>query len=171
MRTLAGSLCVALWLASPSAAADLEGLLRDLKAKDPDLRRAAASGLRDLGAEAKPAVDALVKALKDEDLFVRRFSAQALGEIGPEADGAVSARSSALRDREKRVVEAAAHALGKFGSAAVRPLTDVVKDRNRPAEVRRIAIESLGKIGPPAKSSVPTLVEILKGRGPRRPMA
>src|SRR5215475_7338731 len=100
MRTLAGSLCVALWLASPSAAADVMGLLSDLKSKDPDVRRTAATELGKLGAEAKPAVDALVRALKDEDVFVRRFSAQALGEIGPEAGGAVPALSAALRDRE-----------------------------------------------------------------------
>ena len=34
MRTLTGSLCLALWLAAPSAAADLAGLMRDLKAKE-----------------------------------------------------------------------------------------------------------------------------------------
>src|SRR5713101_4349725 len=141
MRTLSGSLCIALWLASPSAAADLVGLMRDLKAKDPDVRRTAASELGKLGVEAKPAADALVRALKDEDVFVRRFSAQALGEIGPEASGTVAALSSALRDKERRVVEAAAQALGKMGPAAVRPLADIVKDKNRSGEVRRTAIE------------------------------
>src|SRR5207245_2546556 len=90
--------------------------------------------------------------------------------IGPEASGTVPALSYALRDKERRVVEAAAQALGKLGPAAVRPLTDVVKDKNRSGEVRRIAIESLGKIGPPAKSAVPALVDLLKVRGPRRPM-
>src|SRR5262249_37328105 len=105
MRTVTGSLCVVLWLAAPSSAEALTGLIRDLSAKDPDVRRAAATELGRLGAEAKPAVAALVSALKDQDVFVRRFSAQALGEIGPEASGAVSALSSALRDKDRRVVE------------------------------------------------------------------
>src|SRR5438094_404104 len=112
MRALTGSLCIALWLAvSPLSADDLKGLTRDLKAKDPDVRRTAASELGKLGVEAKGAADALMRAL-----------------------------------------------------------TDLVKDRNRSGEVRRLAIESLGKIGPPAKSAVPALVDLLKVRGPRRPV-
>src|SRR5262249_28367359 len=150
MRSLTGSLCLALWLAAPSAAADLDGLMRDLKSKDSDVRRTAAIELGKLGAEAKPAVDALVKALKDDDVYVRRFSAQALGGIGPDASGSVSALTSALRDRDKRVVEAAAQALGKIGSGGGQGLTAGGKDRHPPAGGRRGAHEQLGENGPDA---------------------
>ena len=171
MRTWAACLCVALGLA-PVVRGDVEGLVRDLRSKDPDQRRTAAIELGKMGAAAKGATDALARSLKDEDPFVRRFAAQALGEIGPAARQAVPALAAALRDRHKGVVSAAAAALGKMGPGGVKALTDLAKDASKPAEARRLAVESLGKIGPDAKDAVPALVEMLQGKGkgkPKRP--
>src|SRR5262249_30342937 len=150
MKKLLGWAVVVVGLVAPAARADVNGLVRDLGSRDPDLRRQAAKQLGELGPDAKEAVPALTKALKDEDVFVRRFAAQALGSVGPEAPGAVSALSAALKDKDKRVVEAAASALGKMGEGGVKPLVELIKDKNRPAMARRTAVESLGKIGPAA---------------------
>jgi HEAT repeat protein len=165
MKTRAGCVfCALLFWASSAQGADVDTLVKDLKAKDPDLRRTAARELGKMGAEAKPAVDALAKALKDDDTFVRRFAALALGEIGADAKGAVPALAAALRDREKRVVEAAATALGSMGSEGVKPLAALVKDPSKEPALRARAAESLGKIGPAAKSAVPVLVEVLQNK-------
>ena len=171
MKTLAGCLCAALLLGTGSALrADVDNLIKNLKAKDPDVRRTAARELGQQGAGSKSAVAALARALKDEDPFVRRFAALALGELGPEAKEAVPALSTALKDRNKRVADAAATALGKTGVSGVQPLLDIAKDDKRDAAVRARAIESLGKIGPDAKDAVPALMEVLAGKmvAPRR---
>jgi HEAT repeat protein len=141
--------------------ADVPALARQLKDGEVEDRRAAARALADLGAEAAPAVPALTTALKDRDLFVRRFSAQALGEIGPEARSALPALETALNDRRKEVQEAAAFAIGKMGSSGIQVLTGLVKDTNRDSMVRRKAMESLGAIGPDARSAIPALTSAL----------
>jgi HEAT repeat protein len=147
----------------PVRGADVEVLIKQLKDRDTDVRRAAAKSLGEAGKEARSAVLALSAALKDSDLFVRRFSAQALGDIGPEAKDAVPALRKAIDDPKKEVQEAAVSALGKIGLPSVDVLAAVVKDANRLPLVRRTAADALQAIGPEAKSAVPTLVLALKG--------
>ncbi|MEN6449155.1 MAG: HEAT repeat domain-containing protein [Thermoguttaceae bacterium] len=55
---------------------------------------------------------------------------------------------------------AAANALGELGSAGVPALTELLGDKD--AGVRQAAVESLGKIGPEAKTAIPTLVNLLR---------
>ena len=52
---------------------------------------------------------------------------------------------------------------GKIGgSTGVKPLGEVVKDKNADNEVRRKAAEALGKIGADAKSAVSALTDVVK---------
>jgi HEAT repeat protein len=156
---------------------EVEDLIKQLKSKDPDARRAAAKALGEAGVDAKPAVPALVQALKDSDLFVRRFSAQALGEVGPDAaKESIPALTALLKDNKEKaeVHQAAVTALAKIRTTAVEPLLDVVKDRNKDVALRRKAVESLGAIGAEAKSAIPTLIDALgdlepspKGKKPK----
>src|SRR5260370_40669517 len=117
MKKLLGAAAAFLCLVVSVQAADVEDLVKQLKDKDPDIRRKAAKELADVGADAKPAVPALVASLKDNDLFVRRFSAQALGAIGPDAQGALPALQKIVKDgnEKKEVQEAAVLAIGKMG--------------------------------------------------------
>jgi HEAT repeat protein len=149
-------------LTCAARAADVDALVKQLKSPDVDLRRAAAKGLSEAGADAKPAITALSAALSDKDLFVRRFAAQALGEIGPDARPAVKPLTEALKDPKKEVVEAAATALGKIGAAE--PLAALVGDTKRDAAPRRKAVEALGMMKADAKSAVPALTKALKDR-------
>jgi HEAT repeat protein len=156
---------------------EVEDLIKQLKAKDPDARRAAAKALAETGADAKPAVAALVGALKDSDLFVRRFAAQALGEIGPDAaKEAVPALGALLKDNKekKEVQEAATIALGKLKMGSVPALIEVVKDKDKDLALRRKAVEALGAVGAEAKPAIPTLIDALgdleppaKGKKPK----
>jgi HEAT repeat protein len=165
MRKATGIVTALLVLVLSANAADISNLITQMKAKDPDVRRQAAKELAEAGADAKPAVTVLSNALKDSDLFVRRFSAQALGNIGPDAAPAIPAlRTALLNSREnKEVQEAAAAALGKMGKGGVEALIAVLKDSNKEPDVRRKAVESLGLIGPDAKSAIKPLVEALQG--------
>jgi len=161
MRRLASFALLILGLAVTVRAAEVDDLLKKLKATDPDARRAAIRALAEAGADAKTVTPVLIQSLRDKDSFVRRFAAEALGAVEADPKVAIPALTLALRDKRKEGKEAAAGALGRMGPNAVRPLLDVLKDANAEPQVRRKAAEALGKIGPPAKSAIPALVESL----------
>lgn len=161
MRMLVGALAVVLCLSS-ARGADVADLIKQLKDRDSDTRRAAAKALGEAGGDAKVVVPALVGALKDRDRFVRRFAAQSLGDLGPEASAAVPALRKALDDSRMEVQEAAVTALGKIGPTAVQALIAALEDPDALTGVRRRAAESLGKIGGPAKSAIPALTAMLQ---------
>ena len=92
-RLLVLVLCSGIAAAAP--AADVADLVKKLKDKDVDTRRAAAQALAEGGA--KDAVAALKDALKDNDAFVRRYSAQALGTAGPDGSPAIFGCGCAAR--------------------------------------------------------------------------
>lgn len=149
-----------------SSRADVNSLVRDLGSRDPDIRRQAAKQLAEME-DVKDAFGALVKALKDEDVYVRRFATQALGTIGDKNKGTIPALMTALKDGNKRVVDAAVDALGKVGPAGVKPLLDIVKDKNQESAIRVKAILGVAKSGKQAKEAVPSLIEVLKDGGKR----
>ena len=178
----------ALWsMASLAHAEEADQLAKLLKDKDPDVRRNAAEQLKEMGKQAKPAMNALIQALKDDkDLFVRRFAAKALGAIGIDAKVAVPALTTALHDGERdgkpELSEAAVEALGQMGPTAVAPLIEVLKlkstekpekgKKNVPMEtkdgtLRNMAAKALGGMGKDAKPAVSALTDLLKDRQAR----
>ncbi len=161
MKRLLGLVCAALCVAASARGADVDALVKQLKAPDEEARRGAAKSLAELGPEAKAAVPDLATALKDKDLYVRRFAAQALGEVGPDAKAAVPALKDALGDSKKEVGEAAAVALAHLGPDGVAVLTDLLKDKKKDVVLRRKAVEGLGKAGADAKPALPLLADLL----------
>jgi HEAT repeat protein len=170
MKTLLGVAAAFLCLAMSVQAADVDDLVKQLKDKDPDVRRKAAKDLAAAGPDAKPALPMLVNAVtKDNDLFVRRFSAQAIGAIGEDAKAAIPTLKGIVKDpnEKKEVQEAAIAALGKIGKGSVEFLGTVVKDADQDIALRRGAADALGAMGPDAKAAIPTLTEALKGVAPK----
>ncbi len=113
----------------------------------------------------------LTRALKDDDPKVRGRAAFALNKMGPKARPAAAVLIAALADkggtvsyRDSKVSHWAGLALGNLGpevpEEAVAALVDVVKATDDP-ELRRIAIGSLGRIGPRAKAIIPELRKAL----------
>jgi HEAT repeat protein len=153
-----------LFLAATARAADVDELIKHLKDKDSDVRRAAAKSLSEMGMEAKPAMPALMKALKDDDKFVRRFSAQSLGELGSEAKDAVPALKDALlKDPAREVTDAAAGALAKTGPDGVTTLVDLLKDKKKDLKTRKTAVSALGSMAKDvSKPAIAALSDALK---------
>jgi HEAT repeat protein len=155
VRKLLG-LVLVLGLASATAAADVQDLVKKLESKDNEVRRAAAKDLGEMGKDAAPAVKALIKALKDEDRFVKRWSAEALGKIGPEAKSSIPALTALLEDGSQPVRDAAVKALAKMGPDA---LDGLKKALSGASDVQEPAIEALVALGPEA---VPALTGAIK---------
>jgi HEAT repeat protein len=169
MKTVLGVAAALLCLTLSVHAADVDDLVKQLKDKDPDVRRKAAKDLADAKAEAMPALPMLVAALKDNDLFVRRFSAQAIGAIGEDAKSATPNLKALIKDpkEKKEVQEAAIAALGKMGKGSVEYLGGIVKDSDSDIALRRAAADSLGTLGADAKGAIPALTAALKGEMPK----
>src|SRR5437660_5875627 len=109
----------------------IDGLIKQLKSPDSDMRREAAKKLGEIGKDAQKAGPALVTALKsDKDLFVRRFAAQSLGQVEADPKLAVPALTALFKEDSKELTEAAITSLGKMGSAAVPALTNALKNKD-----------------------------------------
>jgi HEAT repeat protein len=133
--------------------------LKLLKNKDPRVRRAAATNLGRLGAEAKFAIAPLRQRLTDADPRVRSGAATALCEIGP---AAVEEMIQALALPDRLVRREAVWGLAKIGAEAapaVPALARALADRD--ASVRKGAARALGLLGRLAKPAIPFLIRAL----------
>ncbi|VTR98626.1 heat repeat-containing protein : Marine sediment metagenome DNA, contig: S01H1_L06444 (Fragment) OS=marine sediment metagenome GN=S01H1_15791 PE=4 SV=1: HEAT_2: HEAT_2 [Gemmata massiliana] len=144
-----------------SAAPELKRVLGDRKL---EVAREAAFALAHVApTEAADAVPVLIRALTVEngrDYFY--WAAPALGEIGPLAKAAVPALSERLKDKDLHKRLAAAEAVVRIDPAqadkAVEVIMAIWKGESGPSMRDRI-LESLARIGSPAKSTVPVLLE------------
>ena len=101
-----------------------DALVADLRATDPAVRFWAVIGLRNLGADAKPAVGAIQKALADASPPVRIEAAGALAALG-KAKPAVAALRKELASENQSVVLRACRTLELMGKAARPAAADV----------------------------------------------
>lgn len=116
------------------------------------------------------AVPTLTAALADKRPAVREKSAQILGSLGEPAAAAAPALTKALRDQAPEVRLCAAKALWnitKQPDAVVPALAGLLKvnggspssDAESPRRFLQSVIEALGRIGPPAQTTIPALME------------
>jgi RNA polymerase sigma factor (sigma-70 family) len=142
-------------------------LVDELKTGGRNGRRFALHALRVMGRQGEPAAPAVAEALKDRDPGIRLWAAEALGPIDPEAS-TVSAVAEAVTDEDVRVRSQALTLLagwkGKARAATPQLLAGAVKDDD--PDCRRVAMDALGAIKPPAKDLVPTLAEAVKDKNP-----
>ena len=132
----------------------------------------AEAALRNSG---QPAVPALIGALATTEPLAREKAARILGSFGELAVEAVPALTSALRDKDLNVRLAAAKSLWnvtKVPDAVIPVLADLLEDKWAaavdPGEPRRrflqSVIESIGRIGQPAKAAIPALASKAKDK-------
>jgi HEAT repeat protein len=116
-------------------------LVAALRHADPDIRRAAARSLGQIG---PPIIPALQEALADSDREVRRSAVEALGWIGA---AAVPTLIEALNNESPSARRAAARALGRFGPAAKAAEPALIEAlRGTDEKVRQAAARALGEI-------------------------
>ena len=121
------------------------------------------------------AVPALIEALEMDEPIIREKAARTLGGLGELAAAAVPTLTSTLHDKNLDVRLAAAKGLwniNKLADAVVPVLIDLLDEKWASAfdagEVRRrfllTVIESLWRIGPPAKAAIPALTKRTKDK-------
>lgn len=145
----------------PDAKQAVNALIGALRDQNESVRYMAADALREIGSGARQALPALLAALSDENYLVRTKAAGAVQRIGPDVS-AIAALRRALKDQDDGVRIRAAWALGAIGSDAVPTLVTLL--RGTDSELSRLAIQALGTMGPPAKASVPALIELLEDK-------
>jgi HEAT repeat protein len=150
----------------PGAVGPLTGAL---KAEDIATRRSAAELLRKIGPEARAALAALCAAAKDADPQVRAAAVTALrdvvtvpadGKIDAAGQSVLQALAGGLRDSDEEVRIAAHLGMIRLGAAAAPTLATALSEKE-PA-VRRLAAETLQKLGPNARTAAGDLIATLR---------
>jgi len=149
----------------PAAAPAASALVAALADTDLFVRWAAARTLGKIGpVEADAAVPALGRLLEDPDLDLRLSAATALERYGLAAKAAVPALARAIGSSDAELQVAAIRVLGVIGGphiiAALPALSTALADPN--PRVRAKAAETLGKLGPAARSTVDPLRQALQ---------
>ena len=139
----------------------LPALIKSVKQDPADaVRKASLFGVSRI-ALPKEAVPVYLHVLsQDKEVSVRRTAAVQLGRLGPEAAAACPELGAAMAAEDDQLSDTAAAALTRIGAKAVPELIRQVS--SSVPRARRLAIYSLGVLGPPAKPAIPTLKLCLK---------
>lgn len=128
----------------------------------PAVRWQAAAHLAKVKDIPAPAIDALLALLDDPDSYVRHTAAQALGELHPDRPDVVAALIGKLSTPDRDAVVRPLSAYRASAVEAVPKLIEILQAEQNDMGVRWNAARTLGKIGPAAKSAIPTLIAVLK---------
>jgi HEAT repeat protein len=143
-------------------------MIRDLRAADPQVRRAALQppglGLF-LHKLQRTIVDpVIIEVLRDEDLQVRCRAAELLGRFGRRARSAVSDLLRLLNDPDVTARWCAAKALASIDRKVLAAIPVLVELLESGDDLQWIsAANALGRIGPPAEAAIPGLLRRLSG--------
>ncbi len=154
-------------LAGPDHRNGVAALTPLLKNDDPEIARAAAFVMGNVGGEpAVAALPVLRQALRDDDPVVQGLAAAALAGIGPEAEPAVLDLADALGEgRSPEVRRNAAIAIGHLKQKAKPAVPALVKALKppTPTEVRQYVAEAFAHMEYPAnEEAVPAMLEAIR---------
>jgi HEAT repeat protein len=155
----------------PPAAPATKALSKLVNDSDPDVAIEAAHALARIGPAAKEAVPALVEALKGGEGKPTHAAAYALGMIGPDAVAAEPVLMEVIEGSDDSVSLLAAWALvqihGPSPETAAKVVAELQGGLNSPlAESRRMAAETLGRLGKNAKTAAPQLKQAAQDADP-----
>jgi HEAT repeat protein len=138
-------------------------VLQNLSDQEVIVRRAAVDVLRKTGVRGDEAVRTLLRGLQDQDELVRVDTLLALGQSKINTVPVVPALLKALHDSSLTVRAGAANLLGDLGKTAPAAVPSLLTMFRRETDnyARFCAVKALGKIGPPARSALPSLREAL----------
>jgi HEAT repeat protein len=146
----------------PEAKDCVPQLVEMLAEKEEDLKVGVLTALSAIGPAAAEAVPAISKSLSDDSDRVNSAACIALGHIGSAAESAVPAIDKLLKSKSVYAQAAAAWSLAQIqkdhAAVAKKVLPLMIKSLKSPVELVRLeAAETLGSLGPAAKSAVPDL--------------
>jgi hypothetical protein len=144
----------------PRAADEMDAVLTGQRDRNPDVRRAAAWVLTQMGAAAAPARGALGSALDDDDRIVRGLAAIALRQVPEIGEPEGDALLAHLRDEDENVRMVVANAIAAHPDVARRGMAQLITAAQVPGEHRHVlrsVATALGAIGPDATAAIPAL--------------
>jgi HEAT repeat protein len=133
---------------------EIGALTKCIADPDVEVRRASINAIGKCGPQAASALPMLIKALQDSDSAVRIRAALAIQKIDPKNPAFMPVLIAALRAGDGHVLLDVG-AMGADGAWAVPTLTELLS-HNLP-QVRALAAQTLGRIGPTASSAKPAL--------------
>ena len=134
--------------------------IEELEDENESIRTGAATGLGEIGEEARDAVPALIEALNQEgSTNFKDAVVEALGKIGTDADLVVPVMIDLYEEIDSRT---AVEALASYGPDARDAIPQIEQAFVDP-QTRSAASEALGSIG---RDAVPTLVSFLNDSDP-----
>lgn len=153
----------------PKAKPAVPALIEALQDDNAATRNEVLFALAAIGPEAQAAATAVIRALNDEDAKVRYGACYALGKMGPPAIDAKAALQKCLDSDDEFLAMASAWALAQIAPAcpvtARKSVPLLVKALGDSEAITRVhAAETLGFLGPQAKSAVPALKTASKDR-------
>ncbi len=154
-------------LAGPKDRGEVAALTPLLRHDDPELARAVAFVMGNVGGEpAAAALPVLRQALRDDDPLVQGLAAAALAGMGTDAEPAVLDLAAAIGEGRDEVVRRnAAIALGHLKEKAKPAVPALVKalSLKTPTEVRQYAAEAFAHMEYPAnEEAIPALLEAIR---------
>ncbi len=175
---LATAVCGTLVTRGPAqerpAADRTASMIENLRARDVDVRRDAANGVRMAGRDVqRKALPVMIELLmKEKDGQVRLAVLDAVTALGHDAEAAVPALVHTLRTNyggdgleESHQDYRSALALAAIGRPAVEGLRGLLKERKE--SVRAEVVMAMGRIGPDAAAAVPDLIPSLGDKSER----
>src|SRR5262245_3205980 len=152
----------------PSPPGLVDALVRRMSAVNVLTKQFIIYGLQGIDCEDDAYVAALITALRDDpDKDVRFFALRALAHVGSEAKLAAPVIEIGLNDPDVNIVYWSAIALTKVEPRhASRSAEALISGMTRGDDIRRsVLAKAAGKIGPPARQTVPALLEVLRTQG------
>ena len=145
--------------------AALPALSGMLAHSDKYVRRHAIWAIGKLGPHAKATLPTLCRSLKDADPRTASGAAQAIGSMGPAAAEAIPALTEAMRGTNIVLCRLAGKALSQIGTPAVPQL--IAHLQHTDPFVRGEAALAVGWIGSSARSAIPYLAQLVRGKKTR----
>jgi hypothetical protein len=149
----------------PAAASGMDEVLGALREGSPEMRRAAAWVLTQMGSAAAPAADALGAAMADEDRIVRGLVAIALRQVPAVSETVGDTLVAHLVDPDENVRMVVANAIAAHPRVARRGMAELITAAQAPGEHRHVlrsVATALGAIGSDAQDALPVLEELAR---------
>jgi HEAT repeat protein len=132
----------------PKGKAAVPALIQALDDESPDVRKEVAAALGKIGPDANEAIPALILRLEDTETSVCARAVEALARIGPETEDVVPALVRALSDPSSTVRSEALRALGSIGPTAEQAIPSIINLLNTDRSVHHVLTDTLAAIGP-----------------------